>query len=235
MRVLIIIPAYNESLSIVSVVEEIKSYGYDYLVINDGSTDDTLDVCISNNIHVLNLPRNLGIGGAVQAGHKYAYEHNYDVDVQFDGDGQHDASYISAMLSQIESGSDLVIGSRFLSSTDGFRSTFMRRVGIKWLSWLIYVLGKQKITDPTSGLRAANKKVIKLFCTTYPIDYPEPESIVEALNDKLSITEIPVKMRERSEGKSSIDVISSVYYMVKVSLAIIIFSFGNKSNRKRVL
>ena len=235
MKVLIIIPAYNESLSIVSVVEEVKSYGYDYLVINDGSTDDTLDVCIKNNIQVLNLVKNLGIGGAVQAGHKFAYENGYDVDIQFDGDGQHDALYLSKMLSQVEKGSDLVIGSRFLSSTDGFQSTFMRRVGIKWLSWLIYVLSKQKITDPTSGLRAANRKTIELFCKTYPIDYPEPESIVEALNANLSITEIPVKMRERSEGKSSIDIFSSVYYMIKVSLAIIIFSFGSKLDRKRVL
>lgn len=222
MKILLVIPAYNEEKSIVSVVEDAKGHGYDYVVINDGSTDHTLEICIEHGINILDLPRNLGIGGAVQAGHKYAYRHGYDVDVQIDGDGQHDISSIPVLLKKIEDGADLVIGSRFLKKTDGFQSTTMRRLGIKWLSGLLHFLYRKRITDPTSGLRASNRKAQHLFCISYPMDYPEPESIAEALNSGLIITEAPVCMRERSGGKSSIGTISSVYYMIKVSLAILI-------------
>ena len=133
-RVLVIIPAYNEEDNIVATVQSVVDCGYDYVVVNDGSTDDTLQICKDNGINVLDLPQNLGIGGAVQAGHKYAQRFGYDIDVQVDGDGQHDPSYIPHLIKEIANGSDLVIGSRFLEKTDGFQSTFMRRLGIKWLS-----------------------------------------------------------------------------------------------------
>lgn len=224
LRVLIIIPAYNEESSIVKVAKKIEEAGYDYIVINDGSKDQTLNVCINNSINVLDLPRNLGIGGAVQAGHKYALRNNYDIDIQVDGDGQHDIAFIPELIKKIESGADLVIGSRFLTPTNGFQSTFIRRIGIRWLSNLIRFLYKKVITDPTSGFRACGRKTLKLFSKTYPIDYPEPESIAEALNNKLKVEETSVSMNERTGGVSSIKKLSGIYYMIKVSLAIIICS-----------
>lgn len=228
MKILLVIPAYNEEKSIISVADDAKKHGYDYVVVNDGSTDKTLEICKEHGINVLDLPRNLGIGGAVQAGHKYAYRNGYDVDIQVDGDGQHDISSIPALIREIENGADLAIGSRFLEKTDGFQSTAMRRFGIKWLSGLIYLLYRKRVTDPTSGLRASGRKAQRLFCMSYPVDYPEPESIAEALNSGLTIAEAPVSMRERSEGKSSIGAVSSVYYMIKVSLAILISRFKKR-------
>lgn len=227
-RVLLIIPAYNEEDCILQVVRNIEASSYDYIIINDGSTDSTLQICEENNLNFLNLSRNLGIGGAVQAGHKYALKNGYDVDIQVDGDGQHDISYVPRLLDQIANGADLVIGSRFLATTGGFQSTFLRRVGIKWLSFLIRALYKSKITDPTSGFRASGKRAMELFSRTYPIDYPEPESIAEALNQNLNVKEVSVNMNERAGGSSSIKALSSVYYMIKVSLAIIICSMEKK-------
>lgn len=219
-RVLVIVPAYNEETNIEATVRAVVDAGYDYVVINDGSLDSTLDICKSNDINVLDLPQNLGIGGAVQAGHKYAKRYGYDIDVQVDGDGQHDPQYIAMLVDEISNGADLVIGSRFLTSLDGFKSTRLRRMGIKWLSlWLRLFTGKI-ITDPTSGFRASGPRAISLFCENYPDDYPEPESIATSLKAGLTVSEVPVKMRERQGGVSSIGGISSIYYMVKVSLAI---------------
>ena len=150
-RVLVIVPAYNEAESIRSSVKAVIDAGYDYVVVNDGSTDNTLEVCRVNHLNVLDLPQNLGIGGAVQAGHKYAKKYGYDIDVQVDGDGQHDPSYISQMVDQIDAGYDLVIGSRFLERTGGFQSTFLRRVGITWLTKVIKICTGKYIADPTSG------------------------------------------------------------------------------------
>lgn len=232
MRVLVIIPAYNEAASILDTVNSVKQFGYDYVVVNDGSTDDTLSVCRANNLNVLNLSQNLGIGGAVQAGHKYAQRHGYDIDVQVDGDGQHDPAYISLLVEALLAGRDLVIGSRFLGAADGFKSTWLRRVGITWLSKEIKLLAGQKITDPTSGFRACGKRAIEMYCRAYPSDYPEPESIVVALQFGLSVSEVSVEMRERQGGKSSIGALSSVYYMVKVSLAILIASAPWARGRK---
>lgn len=222
LKVLLILPAYNEEDSIVKLVNNIKQMGYEYIIINDGSTDSTLTKCRENGFNVLDLPRNLGIGGAVQAGHKYALYNNYDIDIQVDGDGQHDISYIPKLVQEIKNGADLVVGSRFLTKNSGFQSTIMRRIGIKWLSFLINILYKTKITDPTSGFRASSKKALDLFSKTYPIDYPEPESIAEALNRKLIVREVSVSMKERTGGTSSIKLFSSIYYMIKVSLAILI-------------
>lgn len=221
-RVLVVIPAYNERENIVATVEHVVAAGFDYVVINDGSRDDTLAVCRDHGIRVLDLPQNLGIGGAVQAGHKFAQRHGYDIDIQFDGDGQHDASYLQDLVDAVESGADIAIGSRFVEKTDGFQSTFMRRVGKTWLSGVLRVFARVQVADPTSGFRACNKRAIDLFCENYPIDYPEPESLAVASRMGLTITEIPVIMHERQGGVSSINALASVYYMIKVSLAILI-------------
>ena len=221
-KVLIIIPAYNESENIVKAVSSVVEAGYDYIVVNDGSTDDTLKICIEHNFNVINLRQNLGIGGAVQTGHMYAQKHDYDIDIQFDGDGQHDILYAANLIEVIEGGKDLAIGSRYLKKTDGFQSTFLRRLGKSWLSVLIRLLFKVEVTDPTSGFRACGKRAIDLFANNYPIDYPEPESIVSAVKRGLSVEEVSVRMNERIGGESSIKALSSIYFMIKVSLAIFI-------------
>lgn len=231
-RVLVIVPAYNEQDCIVETVRRIKETGYDYVVVNDGSKDDTLKLCRENGINVLDLPQNLGIGGAVQAGHKYAQHYGYDIDVQVDGDGQHDPSYIPQLVKMIEDGADLAIGSRFVEETDGFQSTWLRRVGITWLSGLLKLLTGKIVTDPTSGFRASGRRAIELFCENYPMDYPEPESIALALENGLSLSETPVNMLERQGGSSSIGGFSSVYYMIKVTLAIILVVWGGQSSRR---
>lgn len=232
MRVLLIVPAYNEGKNLASVTECIKGAGYDYVVIDDGSNDDTEAVCERLGINHLCLSQNLGIGGAVQAGHLYARKYDYDVDVQFDGDGQHDVSCVAALLEAIEQGSDLAIGSRFIEQTDGFQSTPLRRAGIRWLAFCIRISSGLTITDATSGFRACSRKAIDLFCGDYPADYPEPESIITAHNAGLGVKEVPVVMHERQGGKSSIGGLRSVYYMVKVSLAIFISRFARKKYQR---
>lgn len=224
MKKLVIIPAYNEEESIVETVKDIKENApdFDYVVINDCSKDDTLAICRQNQINVLNLPINLGIGGAVQTGYLYAYNHGYDVAVQFDGDGQHDASYLDKMASVMaEENADMVIGSRFIEK-QGFQSSGIRRVGIRYFAFLTKVLFGKKISDATSGMRMCNRKVIELFVKDYPRDYPEPETVCRLLRKKCKVVETPVIMRERSAGVSSISMKKSIYYMVKVSLAIFI-------------
>lgn len=231
LKVLVIIPAYNEQESIASVVSDVIAAGYDYIVVNDGSTDETQSICEANGFNILNLPQNLGIGGCVQSGHKYALRNGYDVDIQFDGDGQHDAAFIPHLVNLVEAGSDLAIGSRFVSDTDGFQSTTLRRLGISWLSFWIRLFSGKRITDPTSGFRASSRKALVLFCKNYPTDYPEPESIMLAIKSGLSVDEASVVMHERQGGKSSIGGLSSLYYMIKVSLAISIVSFSHKRTR----
>ena len=227
LKTLIIIPAYNEAKNIIRVVKAVNNAGYDYVIINDGSTDNTIDICLENDFNLLNLRENLGIGGAIQAGHKYALENDYDIDIQFDGDGQHDVSCIATLVQGISSGFDLVVGSRFVGMNNQFKSTTMRRVGIRWLSLMIRVFGWGRITDPTSGFRACGRRAIALFGRDYPIDYPEPESIISAQKHGLRVTEVPVVMHERQEGKSSIGAVSSIYYMIKVTLAIIILGLSS--------
>lgn len=228
LRVLVVIPAYNEQDCIASTVQSVIDAGFDYVVVNDGSTDATKAICDQHGFNVLNLPQNLGIGGCVQAGHKYALAHDYDADIQFDGDGQHDASHIPCLLDKLAEGADLAIGSRFIDTTNGFQSTALRRLGITWLSFWIRLFTGNEVTDPTSGFRASGHRAIELFCKSYPTDYPEPESIVQAIKAGLSIEEASVLMHERQGGKSSIGGLSSLYYMVKVSLAIAITSFARK-------
>lgn len=230
LKVLVIIPAYNEAEAILATVRDVERCGYDYVVINDGSKDDTLGVCRANNVNVVDLPQNLGIGGAVQCGHMYARDHGYDVDVQVDGDGQHDPQYISNLLHAMEiEQASLVIGSRFVERTEGFQSTWLRRLGITWLSMCLKLFTGNRVTDPTSGFRACNRDAIELFCCDYPVDYPEPESIATALRNGLAVCETPVVMKERQSGSSSISGFSSVYYMIKVTLAILIACLGRRA------
>lgn len=229
MRVLIIIPAYNEENNIKNTVDkilELNNPNIQYIVINDGSKDKTADVLKENKIEHVNLPVNLGIGGAVQTGYKYALKNDYDLAIQFDGDGQHNAEYIKDFVAEIEKGKDFVIGSRFLNSEGEFRSTIIRRIGINFLSGLIKICTGRKITDVTSGFRACNKEIIKIFANEYPTDFPEPDTIVKLLKYKrFQIEEIPVIMNKRTAGKSSISGLKPLYYMIKVSISIIISAF----------
>ncbi|MBE5936533.1 MAG: glycosyltransferase family 2 protein [Lachnospiraceae bacterium] len=224
MKKLIIIPAYNESESIKETVNDIvnNTDGFDYIVINDCSTDDTAKICADNNFNYINLPINLGIGGAVQTGYKYAFENGYDIAVQVDGDGQHDVAYLEKMVDElIKENCDMVIGSRFIEK-EGFQSSFTRRIGISYFTCLIKLITRKKITDPTSGLRMAGRNVIELFANVYPKDYPEPESVVAILRAGMNVKEVSVIMRERQGGVSSIRLWKTVYYMVKVTLAIMV-------------
>ncbi|MCM1261947.1 MAG: glycosyltransferase family 2 protein [Butyrivibrio sp.] len=229
-KVLVIIPAYNESSNIESVISHLESREseYDYLIINDGSTDSTVDICSKKNFHYLNLPINLGIGGAVQAGYIYAQRNGYDIAVQMDGDGQHDIAYLKDMLQPLlKNETDIVIGSRFLKK-EGYQSSVARRIGIKFLSFLILITTGKKIKDVTSGYRAVNSKFIDIYVNDYPTDYPEPEAIVTAIMNRGRITEVPVQMRAREGGNSSITFKKSIYYMIKVTLAILVcrLSYG---------
>ncbi len=237
MKVLIIIPAYNEQENILGTVNKIKEYSeeLDYIVINDGSTDNTEKILIENNINHIKLINNLGIGGAVQTGYKYAYENGFDIAIQFDGDGQHDINYVPNICEPILNGqADMVIGTRYLDkSSSKFQSTFMRRLGSNIISIFIKVFAGKKITDPTSGFRAVNKKVIEEFAKEYPKEYPEPESTVSLLVNGYKVEETPVNMNERTGGTSSIRLWKSVDYMVKVVLAIIIDSISLKRRRKK--
>ncbi|MBD8941743.1 MAG: glycosyltransferase family 2 protein [Clostridiales bacterium] len=224
LRKLVIIPAYNESASIVNTVNDINKNApdFDYVVINDHSKDNTLQVCKDAGLNVIDLPLNLGIGGAVQTGYLYACQNGYDIAVQFDGDGQHDAKYLNEMAETlVKEQADMVIGSRFIEK-EGFQSSFTRRLGIRYFTFLIKILTGQKITDPTSGYRMCNRKIIELFAGNYPKDYPEPETTTWILRKKLKVLEIPVIMRAREEGVSSISLKKSFYYMFKVTMAIII-------------
>ena len=224
-KVLIIIPAYNEESNILKTYRDLKNskVKLDVVVINDASTDQTEQILQKNKINHVTLVHNLGIGGAVQTGYKYALEHQYDIAIQFDGDGQHDARYIESLIQPIlNKEASLVIGSRFVADIDTFKSTKFRRMGIKVISTLIKWLTGQKITDPTSGFRAADASVIKMFARDYPIEYPEPSSILTLIKAKKKIVEVPVEMRERTGGVSSIRTWKNVYYMINVCLAILI-------------
>lgn len=224
MKKIIVIPAYNEEGNLEKTVRDIRENApdFDYIIVNDCSTDNTLGMCREKGFSYLNLPVNLGIGGAVQTGYRYAYYHGYDLAVQFDGDGQHSAKFLAQMAKILEeTESDMVIGSRFIEK-EGFQSSGLRRIGIRYFSLLIKLLTGKTVTDPTSGMRMINRKLLKKFTNEYPKDYPEPESVVTVLSEKHKVTEIPVVMNEREEGISSISLRNSVYYMIKVSFAVVI-------------
>ncbi len=240
MKILLIIPAYNEQDNILKVCQTIEKYNekseqkVDYVVINDGSKDKTLEILQENKLNHINLINNLGIGGAVQTGYKYAYQNKYDIAIQFDGDGQHDINYVKDICEPILKGqADMCIGTRYLDkSKSEFQSTFMRRLGSNIISFFIKMTCHKKITDPTSGFRAGNKQVIKEFALDYPTEYPEPESTVCLLKSGYKVLEVPVSMNERTGGKSSIRLWKSVDYMIKVSLAIIIDSMNARKKVK---
>ena len=216
MKILIIIPAYNEEKSLNSLVRDIKSnyMECDILIVNDCSTDNTQNIKFDFDIKRVDLPVNLGIGGAVQTGYKYAYRNGYDVAIQVDGEGQYNSSHINELIEGIKNGYSLCLGSRYITN-EGFQSTRLRRVGIRFFSWLIKAVSGERITDPTSGFRACDKEVIKTFATNYPQDYPEPETLVSVTKRGLKIKEIPVIMNDREHGVSSINLGKSVYYMLK--------------------
>ena len=224
MKKIVIIPAYNEQGSILNTIDDIRKNApeFDYVVINDCSKDDTLKLCRENGIKVLNLPINLGIGGAVQTGYLYAYRKGYDIAVQFDGDGQHDAKFLDMMADTlVKENLDMVIGSRFIDN-QGFQSSAIRRFGIRFFTVLLKILFGSRITDATSGMRMCNRRVMELFIKDYPKDYPEPETVARLMRHKYKVKEVPVIMRERQAGVSSISWRKSAYYMMKVSLAIVI-------------
>lgn len=233
MKVLVIIPAYNESENIVNTVNTLCSTcpDVDYVIVNDCSTDNTAEICIKNNFNFISLPINLGIGGGMQTGYRYAMENNYDIAIQFDGDGQHNAEYIRDLIKPIEDNeADLVIGSRFINK-EGFQTSSMRRIGIRFLGFVLKIFGRVKITDATSGFRAASKDVISFFARNYAQDYPEPESIIAAKLSGFKVKEVPVVMNERTAGVSSISRLKSIYYMFKVTLAISIYRIAGKKWR----
>ncbi|HHJ7824462.1 TPA: glycosyltransferase family 2 protein, partial [Streptococcus pyogenes] len=195
---------------------------FDYIIIDDCSTDNTLAICQKQGFNVISLPINLGIGGAVQTGYRYAQRCGYDVAVQVDGDGQHNPCYLEKMVEVlVQSSVNMVIGSRFITK-EGFQSSFARRIGIKYFTWLIALLTGKKITDATSGLRLIDRSLIERFANHYPDDYPEPETVVDVLVSHFKVKEIPVVMNERQGGVSSISLTKSVYYMIKVTLAILV-------------
>lgn len=224
MKKLVIIPAYNEAGNIEKTIRDIMEHAkeFDYVIINDCSTDNTLDICRQNEFHVVNLPVNLGIGGGVQTGYLYAFRNGYDIAVQIDGDGQHNASYLNEMAEKMEQKNlDMLIGSRYITK-EGFQSSGLRRVGIRYFTSLIKLVTGKKITDPTSGMRMVNRRTLAMFAKEYPKDYPEPESVTILLKRGMKVEEIPVVMNERGSGISSISMKKSVYYMVKVTLAVLI-------------
>lgn len=228
-KILIIIPAYNEEDNILKTyksIKENKDFDYDIIVINDGSTDNTRKILEDNNIPHISLVQNLGIGGAVQTGYKYAYKNDYDYAVQFDGDGQHDIDYVKNILEPlINEECDMVIGSRFIDKDiKGFKSSKARRMGINIISFFIKLVTHKKIYDTTSGFRAVNKNIIRIFAFDYPTDYPEPVSSVNILKRNYKIKEVPVIMHERMGGTSSIKALKNIDYMVNVIIAILMES-----------
>ena len=223
MKKIVIIPAYNEISNIRTTVQDILDHapGFDYVIINDCSQDGTMRFCTEQGMNIINLPVNLGIGGAVQTGYLYAWRNGYDVAVQFDGDGQHDASYLGEMADSLQAQqADMVIGSRYIKK-EGFQSSGIRQFGIRYFSALIRLVTGKRVTDPTSGMRMVNRDVMKIYSEDYPVDYPEPESVVTILRMGKKVSEIPVIMRERQGGVSSISPRKAVYYMIKVTLAIL--------------
>jgi len=230
MKVLVIIPSYNEESNIERVVENlINNYNeYDYIIINDGSQDKTLEICKERGYNYIDLPFNLGIGGSVQTGYLYAVSHGYDIAIQMDGDGQHNPEYIKLLIEPIVDGqADLVTGSRFLEG-EGFQTSCMRRFGIRILRCVIRFCCGYRATDATSGFRATSKKLTRFYCGQYAQDYPEPEAIVSASLRGFRLRDMPVKMSERDGGLSSISGLWSVHYMLKVSLALLFYRIGTR-------
>ena len=212
-------------------MDELRAFdpGLEVVVVDDGSTDRTAEVARGRGARVVRLPFNLGIGGAVQTGFRYAWEHGFDLAIRVDGDGQHDPRELGAVLEPVLAGeADIAVGSRF-TGREGYRSSRSRRIGIRLLAAVVSALTGQRVTDPTSGFQAANRLGIRLFAADYPHDYPEAEATVMVFKHRLRLREVPVAMRARESGRSSITAIRSVYYMVKVLLAIFVALFRRKA------
>jgi glycosyltransferase involved in cell wall biosynthesis len=229
MRGVAIVPALNEEDTIASVIAELRAFdpALEILVVDDGSHDRTTQAARAAGARVLRLPFNLGIGGAVQTGFRYAYENEFDYAVRVDGDGQHDPAQLGAVVDPVVRGeTNIAVGSRWLAAGgSGYRSTAARRIGIRILSGVVSLLTRQRITDPTSGFQALDRKAIALFAADYPHDYPEVEGMVMTIKHRLRLVEVPVEMREREHGRSSITTLRSVYYMAKVLVALFVGLF----------
>jgi glycosyltransferase involved in cell wall biosynthesis len=226
-RRIAIVPAYNEEQNIVRLIGELRAFdpGLEIVVVSDGSVDQTAANAEAAGVRVLRLPYNLGIGGAVQTGFKYAWEHGYDLAVRLDGDGQHVPAELPKVIRPVAAAeADIAVGSRFVAG-DGYRSSASRRVGIRLLATVVSAIARQRVTDTTSGFQALNRRALELFAADYPHDYPEVEGMVMTIRHQLRLVEVPVEMRERVHGRSSITALRSVYYMAKVLTALFIGLF----------
>jgi hypothetical protein len=227
LRRIAIVPAFNEERNIGRVLEELHAFdaGLDVVVISDGSRDRTAAVAAEHGAYVVQLPFNLGIGGAVQTGFKHAAEAGYELAVRCDGDGQHDPSQLGKVIAPVLADEvDIAVGSRFVGE-GGYQSSVTRRIGIRLLAWIVSAIARQRVTDTTSGFQALNRRALELFATDYPHDYPEVEGMVMTIKHQLRLCEVPVTMRERAHGRSSITAFRSIYYMAKVLLALFVGLF----------
>jgi glycosyltransferase involved in cell wall biosynthesis len=239
-RLLVVIPAYNEAAALGSLLAELRALPpvdgvqLETLVVDDGSADRTADIAHAGGARVLRLCRNLGIGGAVQSGLRLAYRERFDAAVQIDGDGQHPPAELVRLLESVRGSDapDVVVGTRYRDK-NGFRSTALRRVGSWWLRVLLRVVARVKVTDPTSGYRLYNTRALRLFDETYPYDFPEPESLAIARAAGLSVAEVPVQMRERQGGRSSIAGFATIYYMFKVTIAVVLTYMRSRGRKPR--
>jgi hypothetical protein len=224
-RILAVVPAYNEEAAIAGVVAGIRAVvpAADVVVVDDASTDATAAAAASAGAVVLRLPYNLGIGGAVQTGFRYARDRGYETAVRLDGDGQHDPAELPRLLAALEAEAvDIVTGSRFVDGSGDYRPPLARRIGITWFAWLVSRLTRRRVTDTTSGFQALNRRGIELFAEDYPSDYPEVEASLLVARRRLRLVEVQVRMLEREHGRSSITFVRSVYYMLKVTLALLV-------------
>jgi len=222
-----IVPAFNEERNVGRVLDELRAIdpGLAVVVVSDGSTDRTAEVASARGAYVIRLPFNLGIGGAVQTGFRYAWEEGYELAVRLDGDGQHDPGELGVLVAPIVAGeADLAVGSRFVAG-GGYRSSAARRIGIRVLARVVSLIARQRLTDTTSGFQACNRRAISLYAADLPHDYPEVEGMVMAIKHRIRLVEVPVTMREREHGSSSIGTLGSIYYMVKILLALFVDLF----------
>jgi glycosyltransferase involved in cell wall biosynthesis len=239
-RVLLIIPAYNEQEALGGLLSEIRALPHadgvdlDAVVVDDGSADRTAEVAHAGGARVVRLCGNLGIGGAVQSGLRLAYRERYDAAIQIDGDGQHPPSEIVRLLAPVQGDAapDLIVGTRY-KDKDNFRSTLLRRLGSWWLRMILRIVAGVRISDPTSGYRVYGPRALRLFDETYPYDFPEPESLAIARASGLAVSEVPVQMRERQGGRSSIAGFSTVYYMFKVTIAVVLTYMRTRRRKPR--
>jgi glycosyltransferase involved in cell wall biosynthesis len=223
-----IVPAFNEEQNVARVVDELRAFdpGLDVVVISDGSVDRTAEVAAEHGAHVVRLPFNLGIGGAVQTGFQFAHANGYELVVRCDGDGQHIPAELQKVLAPVLAGeADIAVGSRFAEGEEGYKSSATRRIGIRLLALVVSAIARQRVTDTTSGFQALNRKAVDLFAADYPHDYPEVEGMVMSIKHRLRLVEVPVQMREREHGESSITALRSIYYMIKVLVALFIGLF----------